>query len=77
MRFMHLLEWRKSKGLTIAQAAERVKAEPSLFSKWERGVCRPDLESAVRILKGTNDEVTLMDLATFGPSRRDRKAARS
>lgn len=76
MRFMHLLEWRKKKQFTVAVAAGLVGAEPSLFSKWERGVCRPGLESAVRILQGTNNEVTLMDLATFGPSRRDRKAAR-
>lgn len=77
MRPMHLLEWRKKKQITAAKAAELVGAEPSLFSKWERGICRPDLESAVRILEGTNYEVTLTDLATFGPSRRDRKAARS
>lgn len=74
---MHLIEWRKKHGLTLEKAAEKVGAENSLFSKWERGICRPDLESACRILEGTKGEVTLTDLATFGPSRRDRKAARS
>lgn len=74
---MHLREWRTKKQLPITEAAKLFKAEPSLLSKWERGICRPDLEHAVHILEGTNYEVTLQDLATFGPSRRDRKAARS
>lgn len=66
---MHLREWRTKKQMPITEAAKLFKAEASLLSKWERGLCKPNLESAVRILEATGSEVTLLDLATFQPPK--------
>lgn len=74
---MHLREWRTKKQMPITEAAKLFKAEPSLLSKWERGLCRPSLEAAVRILEGTSYEVTLLDLATFGPERKKRGSGKA
>ena len=42
-------ERRKEKGLTQAELAERVGVTGGAVSKWERGLCYPDIETVVRL----------------------------
>ena len=39
----------KEKGLTQAELAERVGVTGGAVSKWERGLCYPDIETVVRL----------------------------
>ena len=44
-----IAELRKEKGLTQAELAERVGVTGGAVSKWERGLCYPDIETVVRL----------------------------
>ena len=44
-----IAELRKEKGLTQAELAERVSVTGGAVSKWERGLCYPDIETVVRL----------------------------
>lgn len=43
---------RKEKGLTQSQAAELCGTNPQSWSQWERGRCRPDVQSLRNIGNG-------------------------
>ena len=44
-----IAELRKEKGLTQAELAERVSVTGGAVSKWERGLCYPDIETVGRL----------------------------
>ena len=44
-----IAELRKEKGLTQAELAERVGVTGGAVSKWERGLCYPDIETVGRL----------------------------
>jgi transcriptional regulator with XRE-family HTH domain len=59
-----LREWREAKGWSLEELAEHMGGDidPSMISKWERGVVMPKLPYAKRIMAVTGNKVSLDDL---------------
>lgn len=66
---MNLFDWRMKQGLTQVACAARVGVDQGLWSKWERGVSKPTIPYAEKIIKVTDGAVSLSDLAK-GPGAR-------
>ena len=59
---MTLREWRKSKGLTLQQLAERVNISVTQLSKIEKGKSNPSVAAADRIAAATDGEISALQL---------------
>jgi transcriptional regulator with XRE-family HTH domain len=59
---MTLREWRKSKGLTLQQLAERVEVSASQLAKIEKGNSTPSVAAASRIAAVTDGEINALQL---------------
>ena len=59
---IHLRAKRKEEGLTLAQAAERVKLSEKQYGNLERGLCAPSAETFVRIYREFGISLYEMDV---------------
>lgn len=64
--FMTLREWRKTNGLTLAQAAARLGFNVQTLSRYERGERWPTRSAMYEIIAGTGGAVTADEMLNPG-----------
>ena len=58
-----LKEWRKRKGISIYELASLIETSPTAISNWENNIRHPKRKYWERIIKISNGEISLEDLA--------------
>ena len=72
---MNLLEWRKAKDLTMAEAAEVLGIPQPTISRIEAGVHLPNSATISKLITNSSGEITAADVYSAWEAAQAQKAA--
>ena len=69
---MHMVEWRRRKGVTQVELAKLARVDQSTISGWELGNCRPSISAFHRVVEALQppDAEVVAELHFHGSNRR-------